>query len=83
MGLLDVFLGPRCDMCGQRKDDVGRRAGTTLRVCTSCNRSRKRSDAGKPPGAAATRYRPGQPPKIAGPMGGRYVGPAAKDQRRR
>lgn len=84
MGLRDLVLGKRCDMCGQRRDDVGPRAHAGgLCLCTKCSKAMRQSDRSKPHGSAAARYKPGQPPKLAGPMGSRYRGPEPPPQRRR
>jgi hypothetical protein len=83
MGFLDIILGARCDMCGQRKDDVGKRPGTGMELCTKCSKSLKRADRSSPPGSRSSGYKPGQPPKLAGPMGSKYRGPEPPAQRRR
>jgi len=88
VGLRDIIQGKRCDMCGQRKDDVGPRSGLgrdggALNLCTKCSKAMRRSDRSKPHGSADAGYRPGQPPKLAGPMGSRYRGPTPPPQRRK
>lgn len=85
MGLMDIISGKRCEMCGKRKDTVGKRPGTALQVCTPCGKSLRKSDKGTPPGTRASGYRAGsgQPPHLAGPMGSPYRGPAVKPQRRK
>jgi hypothetical protein len=80
-----AFWHMRCGLCGKRKPDVGQygTGGNSIRRCTRCRKVEKASDRSKPPGSAAAGCKPGQPPRIARPMGTRYVGPAPKPQRRR
>jgi hypothetical protein len=70
-------------MCGYRKNDVGPRAGTGMRLCTKCSKTLKRSDSSAPHGSRDAGYKPGQPPKLAGPMGSKYRGPEPPAQRRK
>lgn len=75
----------RCGMCGERRPDVGRygTGAAMVKRCTGCRKSERASDRSKPYGSAAAGYRPGQPPKLAGPMGSAYRGPAPRPQRRK
>jgi hypothetical protein len=85
MGLRDLVLGPRCDSCGRRGQDVVSYRSMRMDLHPGCKRALHRADTSQPYGSRAAGYRAGsgQPVKIAGPMGGRYTGPAAKDQRRK
>lgn len=85
MGIRDVLLGKRCEMCGRRGGDVAHWRNLGMTLCTRCKRGLRAADRSQPHGSAAAGYRAGsgQPPKIAGPMGQGYRGPAPKPQRRR
>lgn len=82
--IMDALCGPRCDMCGRRVDAVFiAEKGSSLKVCGKCKRSLMAADRSGPHRSIAAGYRPGQPPKLAGPMGQPYRGPTPKPQRRR
>jgi ribosome-binding protein aMBF1 (putative translation factor) len=84
--IMDAVRGPRCDMCGRRVDAVFiAEKGSSLKVCAKCKKSLRASDRSAPHGHSAAGYRAGsgQPPKLAGPMGSKYRGPAPRDQQRR
>jgi ribosome-binding protein aMBF1 (putative translation factor) len=82
--VMDAIRGPRCDMCGHRVNAVFiAEKGSSLKVCAKCKKSLRAADRSKPHGSTAAGYRPGQPPRVAGPMGAPYRGPAPQPQRRR
>jgi hypothetical protein len=82
-----AFWHPRCGLCGERRSDVGQygTGSSAVKRCTRCRKVERRSDRSTPYGAGAAGYRSasGRPPHLAGPMGGRYRGPAPAPQRRR
>jgi len=75
----------RCGMCGQKRADVGRygTGSAMVKRCPPCRKAERKSDRSQPYGSRAAGYRPGQPPKIAGPMGSKYRGPEPPPQRRK
>jgi hypothetical protein len=83
MGIRDVLQGKRCDMCGHRGSDVIHYRREAMNLHAKCKKKLQAADRSAPPGAREAGYKPGQPPKLAGPMGGRYRGPEPQPQRRK
>lgn len=82
-----AFWHMRCGLCGSKRADVGEygTGASKVKRCTRCRKAERQSDRSKPYGSSKAGYRAasGQPPKLAGPMGARYRGPAPAPQRRR